>query len=126
MTSYFDEIAMNRAKSFILLFAFSLLFLAIIYFFVILLGGGMLGLVLGLLLVICYAAFTYFFGANFVLSLSGAKEVDRKSQPVLYEIIEGLSAAMQLPMPKVYVINDPNPNAFESNNSNARANTFRN
>ena len=112
MASYFDEIAKNRLKSLILMFIFGLFFFAIIYVLVIFLGGGIFALTIAALLVIIYAAISFFFGSFFVVKTSGAQEVSQKDYPVLYEIIEGLAAAMQLPMPKVCVTNDPSPNAF--------------
>jgi len=112
MASFFDEIAKNRIKSAILMLLFGAVFVVIIYFFVLFMGGGVLGFALGIGLVAAYAIFTYFMGSKMVLAMSGAKEADKKEYRTLYSTIEGLSAAMQIPMPKVYIINDPNPNAF--------------
>jgi heat shock protein HtpX len=112
MSSFFDEIARNNIKSVLLMACFLLLFALIIYFFVILLGGGILAFILGLIVVAAYAAFTYFRGHKVVLKLSGAKEADRKQYGQLYGTVEGLALAAQVPMPKVYIINDPSPNAF--------------
>jgi len=47
-----------------------------------------------------------------ILAISHAKEADQKQYPQLYSIVGSLAAANEIPMPKVYVINDPNPNAF--------------
>lgn len=47
-----------------------------------------------------------------VLSMSGAKEIKRADNPQLFGIVEELSLAARLPMPKVYIVNDPAPNAF--------------
>ncbi len=112
MASFFDEIAANRLKSLVLFGAFTLLFLGITYLFILIFGGGPFTLAIGLVLIIIYGALVYFFGDRAVLAISRAKEADRKQYPALYETVEGLSAAAQVPMPKVYIINDPNPNAF--------------
>src|SRR5690625_4270706 len=47
-----------------------------------------------------------------VLRMSGAREIQRKDHPQLFGIVEELCIAARLPMPKVYIVNDPSPNAF--------------
>ena len=112
MSSFFDEIARNKIKSFILMFIFMLFFGAIIYFVVWSFGGGIIGVTIGVAFILFYAAFTYFYGDKITLKISGAKPADKKQYHQLYSIVEGLSSATQVPMPKVYIVNDPNPNAF--------------
>jgi heat shock protein HtpX len=59
------------------------------------------------------AFFSYWFSDKIVLRLAGAREIAKKSDfPELYRIVENLSIAAGLPMPKLYVIEDPSPNAF--------------
>jgi heat shock protein HtpX len=55
---------------------------------------------------------TYWFSDKIVLSLYRAKEVNRETAPKLYNLVEELSQKANLPMPRVYVIDDPTPNAF--------------
>lgn len=112
MASFFDEIARNKVSSWILFGAFTLLFLGIIFLFELVFGGGLIVLVIGFILILIYGAFVYFLGDRAVLALSKAKVADRGQYTMLYDIVEGLAAAAQLPMPKIYVINDPSPNAF--------------
>ena len=59
-----------------------------------------------------YALIQYFAGANEALALSGAREIQKADNPRLYRIVENLAITEGLPMPKVYIINDPAPNAF--------------
>lgn len=57
--------------------------------------------------------FSYWFSDKLVLSLAHAKEIESKSDyPELWNVVENLSIASGLPMPKLYVIDDPAPNAF--------------
>ena len=112
MSSFFDEIARNNLKSFLLLAIFTLFFVGIIYFVVYLLGGGVFAFFIGAALVVLYAIFTYYGGDRVVLAVSRAKEADEKQYETLYADVEGMSSAMQLKTPKIYIINDPNPNAF--------------
>src|SRR5215210_1521913 len=55
---------------------------------------------------------SYFGGDSLVLSVSGAKEVDETSAPQLLNVVHEMSIAANIPMPKVYVIDDTAPNAF--------------
>ena len=112
MASYFDEIARNKLKSVLLMCIFSVLFCAIIFVFVLALGGGPIAFAIGAIIVILYAAFSYYAGSKVVLKVSNAKPADRSQNPALYAAVEGLASAIQVPVPQVYIINDPSPNAF--------------
>lgn len=59
-----------------------------------------------------YAFFQYFFAARQAVALSGGVMVEKSDEPRLYRIVENLSIATGTPMPKVYIIDDPAPNAF--------------
>ncbi len=64
---------------------------------------------------------SYWYSANIVLSVSGAKEADRTQYHDLYNIIENLSITAGLPMPKVYIVQDPSPNAFATGRNKEHA-----
>ncbi len=55
---------------------------------------------------------SYWFSDKIVLSMTGAKKASREDNRELWNIVENLSITAGLPMPKVYIINDPVPNAF--------------
>ena len=59
-----------------------------------------------------YAFIQYYAATKLALSMTGAKEIEKRDNPRLYRIVENLSITMGMPMPKVYVIDDPAPNAF--------------
>lgn len=59
-----------------------------------------------------YALIQYFAAAKLATAMSGAKEISKKDAPRLYRTVENLSIAAGMPMPKVYIIDDPAPNAF--------------
>ena len=61
---------------------------------------------------IIYAVFQYFAAGSLAMVMTGAKEIEKKDNPRLYNIVENLSITTGLPMPKVYIINDSAPNAF--------------
>lgn len=55
---------------------------------------------------------SYWFSDKLVLSMTGARPATREEFPDLWNVVENLSITAGLPMPKVYVVNDPAPNAF--------------
>ena len=112
MASFFDQISKNRIGSIVLMLLFGALFAFIIYLVVALLGGGLIGLFIGIVIVLIYAIVVYTYGSKMVLKMSKAQLADRKQYPQLYNIVEELALASQLPMPTVYIVNDPSPNAF--------------
>ncbi|PPF30397.1 protease [Rathayibacter tritici] len=65
-----------------------------------------------LVIAAAYALFQYFFAAGQAVALSGGVPVEKAQEPRLYRIVENLSIATGTPMPKVYLIDDPAPNAF--------------
>lgn len=65
--------------------------------------------------------FSYWFSHKIVLSMSGAKEVKRDEHRELWNITENLCITAGLPMPKLYIINDPAPNAFATGRNKKHA-----
>ncbi|RWZ78911.1 MAG: protease [Candidatus Microsaccharimonas sossegonensis] len=59
-----------------------------------------------------YALIQYFAASSLALAVTGAKEIEKKDNPRLYNIVENLAINLGIPTPKVYLINDPAPNAF--------------
>ena len=121
MTSFFDEIAKNRLKSIVLLLLFSLFFLFVFWIFLGFIGGGASTLFVGAIFLALYALFIYFSGDRMVLALSRAQEADPKQFRTLYSVVEGLAVANQIPVPKVYIMNDQNPNAFATGRNRKHA-----
>jgi heat shock protein HtpX len=74
--------------------------------------GGQSGLKIALGIAVVMNGISYFFSDKIALSSSGAQPVSREQVPRLYEVMERLSAKARLPMPKLYVIPEPAPNAF--------------
>ena len=74
--------------------------------------GGQSGLKIALGIAVVMNGFSYFFSDKIALSSSGAQPVSREQVPRLYDVMERLSAKARLPMPRLYVIPEPAPNAF--------------
>jgi heat shock protein HtpX len=59
-----------------------------------------------------YALISYLVGSKMAMAMNGAREIEKKDNPRLWRIVENLAITEGMPMPKVYIINDPAPNAF--------------
>lgn len=59
-----------------------------------------------------YALIQYYAASKLAVAMTGAQPIEKKDNPRLYRIVENLSIATGMPMPKVYIIDDPAPNAF--------------
>ena len=66
---------------------------------------------------VVYALIQYFAASSLAVSMTGAKEIQKKDNPRLYNTVENLAITAGLPMPKVYIINDAAPNAFADRKS---------
>lgn len=111
-TTIYNEISSNIWKSY-LIFALFLLFTATVIY-VIVEGAGYdpsLGIIIFIISLI-YAFISYFNSDKMVLATTGAKHLKKHDHPELYKIIENLAIGEGMPMPKVYLIHDPSPNAF--------------
>ncbi len=110
--SIFDAIGANKRNSYLLIFVVLGLFLGLVWVVSEIFEFGTCGYSLGFIVLIFYGITAYFAGDKIVLALSKAKEVKRGEYPFIYNVVEGLSIAAGIPMPKLYVIDDPSPNAF--------------
>ena len=110
--SFFDAAAANKRNSAILVAVMFVIFLLMAAFLSYLLDIGWFGIALGFIFLLFYTFVVYFSGDSIILALSGAKEATPEKYPFLYNVVEGLALASQIPMPKIYVIDDPAPNAF--------------
>jgi heat shock protein HtpX len=68
--------------------------------------------IITLVVAIGYALIQYFAASSQALAVSGAHEIQKADNPRLYRIVENLAITTGMPMPKVYIIDDPAPNAF--------------
>ena len=98
---------MNYFRTTLLLAALTGLFMAIGYFI-----GGTSGMVVAFLIALGMNVFSYWNSDKIVLSMNGAQQVDERAAPEYYDIVRQLAANAGLPMPKVYIIEADQPNAF--------------
>jgi heat shock protein HtpX len=74
--------------------------------------GGSGGMMIALLIAAAMNLFSYWNGDKMVLSMNRAIEVDERNAPEYYAIVQGLANRAGLPMPRTYLIDNPQPNAF--------------
>jgi heat shock protein HtpX len=74
--------------------------------------GGQRGILLAFLIAAGINFFSYFYSDKLALSMYRAQPVTREQLPRVYQVVETFTGRMNIPMPKIYVIPDPSPNAF--------------
>lgn len=74
--------------------------------------AGIFGLIVALIIWMFLAMVSFSSGAAILLSASKATPITKDVHPQLFNVVEEMTIAAQLPMPKIYIINDPAPNAF--------------
>ena len=120
MTTFYAEESANKRNSFLL----ALLVIAFLAAFGFVIGFsigygsgdevafGIVALVIAVGIGAISALFSYYGGDKLVLSSSHAKEISAEQAPALYDVVNEMAIAAGVPMPKVYIIDDPSPNAF--------------
>jgi len=111
MATLYTQASSNIRKTWLLL----------IFFFVFIIGlGWLLSQALGdsgfLYIAVAFAFFqsffSYWFSDKIVLAMAGAHPIEKRDNPELYRLVENLTIAAGLPLPKIYITNDMQPNAF--------------
>ncbi|MBP7501366.1 MAG: zinc metalloprotease HtpX [Aquabacterium sp.] len=102
----------NMMKTAILMAAITALFMAIGAMI-----GGRSGMMLALVVALGMNFFSYWFSDKMVLKMYNAREVDETSAPRFYAMVRELAQRAQIPMPKVYLIDEQAPNAFATGRS---------
>lgn len=74
--------------------------------------GGQSGILFAFLIAAGINFFSYFYSDKLALSMYRAQPVTREQLPRVYQVVETFTGRMNIPMPKIYVIPDPSPNAF--------------
>ena len=111
----YHQISRNKRNSVVVVAGFLLVWLAVGAIVGLIADGGsgaIAGAIVLGILGVAAALYAYYFGAATVLSAMGAQPADPRQYQQLYNIVQALAIGDGLPLPKVYVMNDPSPNAF--------------
>lgn len=115
MTIY-NQISANQRKTWLIMFLFSLFFVGVVYIFVSALGYGGPGALGWVGIAFIFTGImnlgSYYYSDKVVMAISGAKPVEKKDNPQLYNLVENLCIGAGVPPPKIYIIDDTAPNAF--------------
>lgn len=107
----YSQISANKRKTWLIIALFGVIIGALGWVMSSIYGRPMffyLALVIGGV----YALIQYFMASKLALAMNGAKEVTKKDAPRLYRTVENLAITTGMPMPRVFIIDDPAPNAF--------------
>lgn len=107
----YDQISSNKRRTVVLLFCFLALLWGLAWVISQSFGQPDLLFIIGIF-AISYAIFSYFAGSKMALAVNGAQQIQKKDDPRLWRTVENLAITEGLPMPKVYIMDDPAPNAF--------------
>ncbi|MDD5145777.1 MAG: M48 family metallopeptidase [Candidatus Pacebacteria bacterium] len=111
MATIYTYAASNTQKTFLLITVFVIFLIFVGWLFSYLLNDPIF-LVIAVILSIIQSFASYWYSDKIVLSLSRAQEIKHEENPELYHTVENLCIASGLPFPKIYIINEPQPNAF--------------
>lgn len=109
----YQQIAQNKRKTIYVLIGFyvlvGLMGAALGYFCY---GRAMIGIAIAIGVGLFYMIMTLTQSTSIVMSMNNAHPVTEEQAPVLYHVVQDMSMVGKVPMPKVYIIDDPSPNAF--------------
>ena len=109
----YRAISSNKWKTWIIMVLFVVFITTLVFVFSKALGLSELGMV-GIALIFSglISIGSFYYSDKMVLATTGAKQIQKSDYPQYFRTVENLSIAAGLPMPKVYVVDDPSPNAF--------------
>jgi heat shock protein HtpX len=108
----YEQIAKNKRRTFLLLLFFVVLIAGAALAFNFLLGFGLVGVAFAIVLAIALAWGSYFYSDKVALAASRARPAEGPEYQRYHNLVEGLCIAAGLPKPRLYVVDDPAPNAF--------------
>ncbi|MCU0653633.1 MAG: M48 family metallopeptidase [Candidatus Pacebacteria bacterium] len=111
MATLYTQVSSNVFKTWSLLFFFALFIIGVGWLFSYQLGDPSI-LYIAVAIAVFQSFFSYWFSDKVVLAMAGAKLIEKRDNPELYRIVENLCIASGLPLPKIYIINEAQPNAF--------------
>lgn len=111
--STYNHIASNKRKTWVLITTFMIFIIFLGWIFAYAYGSSSTAaIIIAAVIAFSVSLFGYYKGDSVALATSGAKPMSRRENPYVYRMIENLAITAGMPIPKVYLIADPVPNAF--------------
>jgi len=111
MPTLYSQAESNVRKTWILITGFLIFIIGLGWLFSYLLNNSIF-LIIAVVLAFLQSFFSYWYSDKIVLGITHAQPVKKKDNPELYRIVENLCITAGLPLPKIYIINEAQPNAF--------------
>jgi heat shock protein HtpX len=111
MATLYTQAEKNVRKTWILMTSFFIFVIFLGWIFAQVFGSPVI-LYFAVFLAIFQSFISYWYSDKIVLAMTGAKPIEKKDNPELYRIVENLCITAGLPVPKIYIIDDDQPNAF--------------
>lgn len=109
----YRAIAANKRNTVIIMVGFIIIVAGLAFLLDLYFGQGSGVITIGALIgALIYVVVQYYQAGSEVLRMAGAREITKKDNPRLYRIVENLAITTGIPTPKVYIVDDPAPNAF--------------
>ncbi|RZS59585.1 heat shock protein [Microcella putealis] len=108
----YSAIAANKRKTVLIIVLFVIFIAGIAFLFDLAYRSGFTITIGALIGATIYVLIQYYSSGSQALAMSGARQIQKADNPRLYRIVENLAITEGLPMPKVYIVDDPAPNAF--------------
>lgn len=107
-----EQIAANKRRTFLMLFGFVVVIVLVATAIVLLFGGGWIGIVIAFVIAMGLAWGSYYNSDKIAIAASRAQPADETEYRRYHNLVEGLCIAAGLPKPRLFVVDDPAPNAF--------------
>src|SRR6266545_3810442 len=106
------QIAANKRRTVYVMAGFALLITAVVAVFDLAFAGGPVFIAIAIVVVLAMVWASYFYSDKLAIAASHAREADPDHYRQLHNIVEGLCLGVGLPKPRLYIVDDPAPNAF--------------
>jgi heat shock protein HtpX len=112
MASIYSSIDSNKRKTWAIIAVFIAFITGVLYIFGQASESGLSYAVFGFVIAVASSIGSYYYSDKMILSMSGARQIQKSDHPQLFNIVENLSIGQGTPIPKIYIIEDSAPNAF--------------
>jgi len=117
----YKQIDSNKRKSLLLMVLFAVVIVALVWAWAEYSQAGYYMIIPATIFATSMSLVSFFAGDKIALSSAGAKQIQKDDNPYLWRIVENLSITAGVPMPKVYIIDDPAMNAFATGRDPSRS-----